>query len=458
MSDFVNFQVPNFAANLQQMMMMKQQGEAARANAAVQLQRFQMDAEKFQMDRDRFMRDKEQFERDRDNEVRKANIEMHDYALKLLASVESEEELEMAKEQFRNRFPPASGIVDQMIPEYNPRAIEMIRDSLRTESERLKLERQQAEGEKLQGFAPGTDIYKGAEKIASVPFRDDPDFVLFEDAQGNQAYLQKGAKIPKGWTKYEKGSGKGTFDLFEDAQGNQVYVEEGNKIPSGLKKVGTEKLQGFSAGTDIYKGGEKIASVPTRDTTKVEGYDLFQNPEGNQVYIQRGDDIPEGWAKVGGSGGVTINMPRAAPASERESLNKLFEFNSQLDRIAELYNPEFVGRVQGPMGVVKEVTGAGANVAESEFRQIVNDISDTLLRLRSGAQINEQEYQRLRKLVPTLNLPEAVFQARLRSLKTAIENSIRTRRGTMEQSGFITPSAEGIDTIIRFDQEGNRVE
>jgi len=358
------FQVPNFAANLQGLQTMKAQENEAKVGSAIA-------ASKFELDKQKFVQEAEKFKAEKEDRTRKQVIEVNDYALNLLAGVNSPEDLEIAKSHFKLRYPQAGDLVDRMLPEYNPTNVRMIREELRTETQRLKLEEQEKE---IKSYAPGSALYQGGKQIGSVPTKPEtPDYELFTDGSGQQAYLTKGAKVPSGWKRAEKTGG-----------------------------------------------------------------------------------------------GVTINMPKAAPAGERESLNKLFEFESQLSRIEEGYDPKYVGRVQGNAGALKELTGIGANEGESGFRQVVKDIGDTLLRLRSGAQINEQEYQRMLKLVPTADLPDTVFKARLKSLHTAIRNSIATRKGTMGESGFIVPSgtpegeggAEGEAgiTIIKFDSQGNMIQ
>lgn len=216
-----------------------------------------------------------------------------------------------------------------------------------------------------------------------------------------------------------------------------------------------EKMTGFSPGTTIFQGGKMVHKVPKEPKKE---WDLFEDEKGNQFYVQKGTKIPEGYHKIkaGPTSQVNISMPKAAPSSERESLNKLYEFQSQLGRIKTQFKPKYTGRFQGLLGEAKELTGIGTDEKESMFRQVVKDISDTLLRLRSGAQINEEEYKRLTKLVPTLNLPDDVFLARLDSLTEAINTSIKIRKSTLKESGFIAPTGE--TTIIRFDANGNRIE
>jgi hypothetical protein len=153
----------------------------------------------------------------------------------------------------------------------------------------------------------------------------------------------------------------------------------------------------------------------------------------------------EGLQPEGAAGtNVTVNLPKAAPSSERETLVKLFDFRSQLTRLSKLNDPKFTGRFEGGiLGALKEITGLAVDDREVQFRQVSADLSDTLLRLRSGAQINEEEYQRMLRLVPTPGLPDKVFVARMNSLITQIDNSIENRRRALGESGFIAPTQGG---------------
>ena len=414
-----HYRAPNAAAQLQQMQTLAAQRRAAGAESAINAARFNLE--------------ERQFQHQQTLDMIKTDIERFDFALNVLSGVNSEEDLEIARGMLNSRYPDQRAKTDDMLSFWEPNKIEMFRNTLRTETQRLKqaelrvveqqkedelnLERdkfnlqtrkQEFEERRARGYSPGTLIKTPGEADQIVPTEpDQEDFELFQDSQGNQAYLQEGATVPKGW-----------------------------------KKVGSDKKDKKS-------------------------YDLFTDEDGNLQYLVKGSEIPEGWTKTKSGGGVTINLPKAAPASERESLNRLFEFDSQLDRIEGLFKPEYVGRIQGPIGAGKELTGLGVKPGEVEFRQIVNDISDTLLRLRSGAQINEQEYKRLRRLVPTMNLPDDVFLDKLKSLKIAIGNSIRIRKSSMGESGFVvptggqegeTPAGADAPTVLQFDERGNLIQ
>ena len=112
----------------------------------------------------------------------------------------------------------------------------------------------------------------------------------------------------------------------------------------------------------------------------------------------------------------------------------------------KIFKPEFTGVVPEEMGG----TGAGGisgairqrmgNISDTEvrFRQNNADVSDALLRARSGAQINEQEYRRLTKIAPQTTDQPGVYKEKLRNFLNQIaqmrENKIKlatTRRSEL---------------------------
>lgn len=144
--------------------------------------------------------------------------------------------------------------------------------------------------------------------------------------------------------------------------------------------------------------------------------------------------------------------PKAArvPSSERQEVNKLEDFAAKLDRIGELRKDEYTGSVwtakgrKAIVGRVKEAT-IGDTPEATEFRQLTRELADDLLRLRSGAQINEQEYKRMLSFMPTLDMPAATFMARYDSLKKTIQDKILQRESSLEESGFVNPGEKPIE-------------
>ena len=126
--------------------------------------------------------------------------------------------------------------------------------------------------------------------------------------------------------------------------------------------------------------------------------------------------------------GIAATKPLAEATAARIS-----EINTILEQIVDLrkvYKPEFVGFVSGRLGAIGETVTGRISKEEIETRQLSADMSDSLLRARSGAQINEQEFARLKKLVPQPNDPSNVFEVKLgrfeRSLQQLREQKLKT--------------------------------
>ncbi len=136
-------------------------------------------------------------------------------------------------------------------------------------------------------------------------------------------------------------------------------------------------------------------------------------------------------ARVEGGGGVAPR-PVNPSAGEREKTASFAVLSDQIKRIKDTYKPEFVGLVSGQLGRVTQL----ANKDEAAFRQVINDVKDSLLRARSGAQINEQEYARLAKLVPDYTDSETQFSGKMQSFETTL-NTIMAERAKAQKSGGV---------------------
>ena len=140
-------------------------------------------------------------------------------------------------------------------------------------------------------------------------------------------------------------------------------------------------------------------------------------------------------------------------AGEIEELSTVDEMLTQIGQLRTLAkdNPQSIGSISGrfsslrsrttggggglPLGIERE--GSGAEVAEM-FR-ISDGTADLLLRARSGAQINEQEYARLRQLVPNPRSADTKFWSDLDSFEAELQRVQARRTGA---APLITPESE----------------
>lgn len=153
------------------------------------------------------------------------------------------------------------------------------------------------------------------------------------------------------------------------------------------------------------------------------------------IEAARQEDVTRGAAKTAAETRARVeNEP--LQAADRTKMQMLMGVERGGQRVLELFNPAFVGkgfnafsqRLQAEMsrqeqreqpgegtytpggiaGAVREFFGQ-ISPEEVEFRKTLLDVSDMLLRARSGAQINEQEYRRLKAILASLTDEPNVF-------------------------------------------------
>ncbi len=129
--------------------------------------------------------------------------------------------------------------------------------------------------------------------------------------------------------------------------------------------------------------------------------------------------------------------PRAAAGDAAlKEFSDLVTLRDSAKTAQTLFDPSFVGLVQGSdiINAIERKTGITGS-KEVSFKRIVNDLSDRLLRARSGAQINEQEFERLTKIVPRLDTAEVVFEAEMKSFIDELDKILNTKQKISEQAG-----------------------
>ncbi len=136
---------------------------------------------------------------------------------------------------------------------------------------------------------------------------------------------------------------------------------------------------------------------------------------------------------------------QALQGADRQKYEMLVAAERQADLVSRLFRPEFVGKgfsvfkkawneqeglartgrylPGGMFGALLEWTGTGSP-EEIQFRRAVADVSDSLLRARSGAQINEREYERLKRMLFRVTDEPATFLPALRRFQEEVGHQI----------------------------------
>jgi hypothetical protein len=199
-----------------------------------------------------------------------------------------------------------------------------------------------------------------------------------------------------------------------------VYKNEKSGITYTTDQSGTQKPY-------IIKKQLKSVTEPQVQFSPV------QTTEGIKSFQTKGD----------GAGGFRqpIGEPERKPLGEAATkefgaLSALKESNR---KAISLFKESYVGPAAGRYYTQKEKI-ATLPEEQVKFYAYVRDNKDMLLRARSGAQINEQEYARLEKLMPGENLPPKNFMARAKRFEEAVDNILTEKSKAYSAQGYDTGS------------------
>jgi hypothetical protein len=131
-------------------------------------------------------------------------------------------------------------------------------------------------------------------------------------------------------------------------------------------------------------------------------------------------------ARTGRVAGGPIGEKPLSP-SQITSEQQIGTLKETLNRVKNLYNPGWVGPIAGRWGGVKEST-VGLTPEQARFYSDLAQMQNTLVYLMSGKQINEHEFERLKKQLPDRDLPPSTFKARMNTFEKTLNSIINQRR------------------------------
>jgi soluble lytic murein transglycosylase-like protein len=111
----------------------------------------------------------------------------------------------------------------------------------------------------------------------------------------------------------------------------------------------------------------------------------------------------------------------------------------QLDELSTNFGALPTGPVAGRLEALKQRFGIDVTEEKVAYRQILAMIENQLLQARSGAAINEHEYQRIRGELPTPEEPQQVFQTKLATATRMAKNLYKTKAQTFRKAGYAIP-------------------
>jgi hypothetical protein len=157
--------------------------------------------------------------------------------------------------------------------------------------------------------------------------------------------------------------------------------------------------------------------------------------------------------EMGPPSGYGKPMPENTIVAQQQ-IGTLYEI---LDKVSKTYNANYVGPIYGRAG---QIESEWINVPKDQasFYAYNAQINNTLVYLLSGKQINEEEYKRLKKQMPSPELPQNTYEARMENFRTTLDSIIAERAKNMGAYKPTNPTAPTGGTTIRYDASGKRIQ
>lgn len=139
--------------------------------------------------------------------------------------------------------------------------------------------------------------------------------------------------------------------------------------------------------------------------------------------------------------GATEKMLGLQPSAQmQQALVDGFSTLRRLERIKSEYNPNYVGPIQAPIGTALGKTGLIAP-KHARFRIEVTNLQNLMVKFLTGAQLSQQEAERIIKGLPSLNMSDPEFKAAMVVAERETLDKIKVINDTLRGLGVRTPAA-----------------
>ena len=273
--------------------------------------------------------------------------------------------------------------------------------------------------------------YKGGDGIDDVlkmlkEIKEKPDTSLTEaeilslpDTDPRKSSYMKAKK------EMERVTTKPNYDIIRNKEtGEEKYIIEGSQIPKGWST--TKGTTGKVQGRGILQGGESVVFDPSTGI--------------NMVVSQTGESVPYDPST---HGDIQPYVQKQIPGGEVSKMAEVRNILKNISKAKDLYkldtkkeNSSWVGPVAGRVGSMERKYTGTATPEQVQFYDYIKDMEDALLRARSGAQINEQEYKRLVGFLPDPNLPPSSFKASLKRFEDQLSGLLQSKEEEFSSKGY----------------------
>ena len=219
-----------------------------------------------------------------------------------------------------------------------------------------------------------------------------------------------------------------------DLQDKQQMRNRQDEQFSWQRQHGIDTLSETKRGHDITRDKENQAKIPS-------GYKL--NVDGTMGYIPNGPADPENPLNKK----KTDPPGKILPAKQVEDLADMKRVRDEMVIVSDFLaqktkdgNPVSTGPLAGRLQSAGKLIGAASDDFVN-LEQKLGSIDNIMLRLRSGAAVTEQEYERFKKEYPTANDREEVRDRKLKNAMAYASNLLDEKISLYDESGYKVPKS-----------------
>lgn len=252
------------------------------------------------------------------------------------------------------------------------------------------------------------------------------------------------------------GDGQATVDAYNQMTGDNVkYLGQKGEWTVASTKDG--KIYAFNSKMAAATGDPAKAFVQLAEGPEKQGKIIDKTvPLGDKMLIQYSDGTqeerpiaakPDTVVKIENANAKAAQgpKPKPLPASQVSDLADFKAMVTNLNNAAEIAKRVNTGPIAGRGQSIASKFG-GSSKDFIDFRQKLSTVNNIMLKLRSGAAVTDQEYQRFLQEMPSVNDTEDVRDAKLQNAIAYMTNLQNDKMQAYAEAGYIVPQSTSIQS------------
>jgi hypothetical protein len=225
------------------------------------------------------------------------------------------------------------------------------------------------------------------------------------------------------------------YQMFQDEKAGRIIVRDGKTGQMLVQDPTTKQMRPFGpADAPFDKSQDQLVNDDPAEGAGGSG-------RGFVIPVQTGNGV----IVLDGRTGKPIDRYDLKPGEgAQENLTRAKMVLYDIGQIEQSFTPARVGPLKGRYNTMQlALVGEAGDAGLADMQSTISTLQNTVINLRTGAQMSEPEAQRIMKEIPSMNLPPDVFMARLNKAKQYFGEYLNTRSTMAYGRGTVPTNAAG---------------